>query len=749
MDLAFTPWFPPEHPGPLERFLPPLGEGAVLRRLRALNDASRFLLDPFGVSPRLAIEAARSGKGLVVASNNPVSRFVLEHSLRPFSLTDLQSALARLSAAPKDDTRLEPFLLDLYRTECSQCGKTVHAEYFVWDRELGVPILKAYLCGHCNHAVEEEANAADRQRALQYARSGLQRALALERVAPAGDPDRHHAELALEVYPARALYALVTLLNKYQQLDLEPELAEAAQALLLSAFDAANAMWGHPEGRSRPLKLAASPRFREVNLWMALERAVSEWAMDDPHIPVRPWAGDQPPAPGEVAVFPGPVRELIPHLPRGALGSVVTVFPRPNQAYWTLSALWAAWLWGREAAASIKIALHRRRYDWNWHAGALRSALRGLASVLPVDSSVVAFVPEAEPGFLAAVLAALDGVGFRLTGRALRLDEAQAILEWSLKAEPEGVVAQEILKGTMKVAIHEALLKRGEPVGYPLLHVAAWSELANRRLLGPLWRVEGTHPLTLIGDELETVLADSQTFARLGKGAEPERGLYWLTDPAGAMAPLSDRVEALVLECLRQADEWTLEGIDERVCEALPGLSTPDRRLILACLRSYATEDVGRGFWRLRPEDAPDSRAEDCGEIVQLLSDLGARLGFSVEGETPTVWCDENGEPAYTFHVMETAAFGEALAQMVGKGKTPRSELGVQAFVLPGGRASLVAEKARRDPRLRSLMEVDVRVVKFRHVRRLAAETTLRRENLEARLALDPPEHHDPQLPLL
>jgi hypothetical protein len=39
--------------------------------------------------------------------------------------------------------------------------------------------------------------------------------------------------------------------------------------------------------------------------------------------------------------------------------------------------------------------------------------------------------------------------------------------------------------------------------------------------------------------------------------------------------------------------------------------------------------------------------------------------------------------------------------------------------------------------------------VKFRHVRRLAAETTLTRDNLDERLALDPIDESDPQLPLL
>jgi hypothetical protein len=53
------------------------------------------------------------------------------------------------------------------------------------------------------------------------------------------------------------------------------------------------------------------------------------------------------------------------------------------------------------------------------------------------------------------------------------------------------------------------------------------------------------------------------------------------------------------------------------------------------------------------------------------------------------------------------------------------------------------------DPRLRAWLQAGLRMVKFRHIRRLAAETTLSLDNLDERLALDPIDEADPQLPLL
>jgi hypothetical protein len=70
-------------------------------------------------------------------------------------------------------------------------------------------------------------------------------------------------------------------------------------------------------------------------------------------------------------------------------------------------------------------------------------------------------------------------------------------------------------------------------------------------------------------------------------------------------------------------------------------------------------------------------------------------------------------------------------------------------IVLPGGRARLVEYKLSRDPRLRSALQESWRLIKFRHLRRLADDLSLVRENLERLLDLDPLANRDPQLPLL
>lgn len=738
MDISFAPGDSKPGPSPLSRFIPPLESGSVRRALHRFAAPGELLLDPFGASPRLAIEAAAAGRAVLVAVNNPIIRYLLRHTARPFSLEQLQASLSHLATATKDGGRLEPFLLDLYRTRCSRCREWVSAEYFVWDRELGELILRFYTCPHCNHSIEEPVTEDDRARAGEFTPRGLHHAMALEQLAPRDSPDRQHAEDALAVYPERAIFAVVTLLNKIEQLE---HGQEAAQALMLSALDQANALWGHPEGRSRPLQLVASARYLESNVWRALERAIGHWSLEDPAVELHQWEGSPALEPGSITLYAGPVRNLARELPAGSIEHVLSVIPRPNQAFWTLSALWAAWLWGRGAADPIRAVLRRRRYDWAWHAEALRSTLGAVSDRLSQSVRVLGFIPDVEPGFLAAVLAGFDGSGFELTGRALRVAEQQALLTWKLGGSGVGPRQAGWLDRPMREAVVGALRQRGEPARYALPHAAAWTALAGQRWLANVEASENRSAISVVGERLDQTLGDSQVFLHLGRGQEPESGHYWLADDEQVEAPLADRVEELVLSALRAAESVQLEELDADLCLQLPGLLTPDRNYLEDCLRSYAVRSGADGRWRLRPEDHPEARAADRAEIAELLEQLGERLGFAVRRDPGVRWRDERDGTELTFSIHETARFGR-----VGPEADVRPG---QARVIPGGRGALIAEKARRDPLLRGWLDSGPRILKFRHVRRLIEDTTLDRSNLMQRLTLDPPGPEDPQLPLL
>jgi hypothetical protein len=723
--LAYLPGIEPENPGPLARYLPPVTDGIATAFLAQHFRPGDWVLDPFGASPRTDLEMARLGFRVLVAVNNPVTRFLLETTANPPALADLSAALADLAAARKGEERLENHLQSLYLTECTQCHQQVPAKAFIWERESGVMTGRIYQCS-CGD--DGEYPAADADLALASSldtTDSLHRSRALERVAAPGDPDRPHVEEALKCYLPRAVYALITIINKLESLMLPPVRREALLALLLTACDEANVLWPHPAERPRPKQLTIPTRFLEKNVWLALERSVKFWSDGGQPVETTSW----PSVPGEaggLCLFNGPMRDLAPLLKDVSLKAVVTVLPRPNQAFWTLSALWAGWLWGKEAAASFKSALHRLRYDWSWHAAALYAALKNLSDRLTLNAPLFAIIPEPEPAFVSAAMLAAAESGFDLAGLALRTRHDPAQILWQRRAfshadkEPAGIDSEAVRR-----AMLSALKERGEPVPLLHLHAAGLSAMAADHSLR--WRSEA---LTQINAPIQTALAGSE-FVHHAESKNPESGLWGLVEWDPATDSLPDCVETIVVRYLNKNPGTTLPALETALNIELPGLLTPSLGLLRAVLVSYAVETDGR--WILRPEDSPAARRADLESAAQVLTTLAPQLGVTLQRqESPQrllLWLDSS-ETVYAFYLLTSAIAGHIIRQ---NPYPPERSI----LVLPGGRAGLLAYKLNRDPALRAVME-RWHIVKFRALRRLSGETDLTRERFEKELYGDP-----------
>jgi hypothetical protein len=773
--VAYLPGGYPEHAGPLGRFLPPIPEGAGAAWLRQRLPAGAWVLEPFGASPRLAVEAARAGYRVLAAVNNPIARFLLELHADPPSESELRTALADLAVTQKAGERLEPLLRGLYRSECTECRQPVEVQAFIWERQANAPSGVIYHCSNCNENYERPASAHDVAQAGRFASSGLHRARALERVTPLDDPDRAYAEEALTMYLPRAMYALVNLVNKLESFP--PARRRSLAALLLAVFDQTNDLWPHPPARLRPRQLTTPPRFLEKNVWLAMEEAIESWALSlgsAPPLPLTLWP-ELPPESGGIVIYEGRLKELVDQA-RQANGEMVTVqaaltaLPRPNQAYWTLSALWAGWLWGHAANASFKSVLHRRRYDWEWHTEALYSAMRNLAILLPPSTPALGLIGEIEPGFLSAALLSAELAGFDLQDVAMRAEEGQAQVMWqrgdtdpAARRPPPGTRTQN-LPAAIQAAAQDYLRQTGEPASHLYLHAAALRALAqSHRLLSTTEKPEATaaERFKQLGAALEEAFVQPNAFSRYGGSSRSlETGLWWLAEgtvaggasPAAETAiPLTDRVEMEIVRYLQKNPESTLEQVDKTMCAQFTGLLTPRRELIQECLASYGEAQPGGGRgWQLRAEDAPARRRADLEAMNGLLDKTGTRLGYRVEvGETKAgraflKWIDSDGQAAGIFFVIASAMLGSIVFGQRGEDLPAR-----RLIILPGGRARLVEYKLSHDPRLRSALEDGWRLIKFRHLRRLADDLSLRQENLDRLLDLDPLANRDPQLPLL
>ena len=746
--MEFQPYIPgmkPVEPGPLARFMPPLEDGVISAWLPAHAPAGSWVLDPFGFSPRLTLEAARAGYRVLVTVNNPITRFLLEMSAQPVSETDFNAALADLAASKKGDERLGAHLQSLYLTPCEKCGNEIYADSFLWRRGDDVPYARLYTCPHCEDAGEREANPLDIERARRIAATdALHRSRAFERVAALEDEDRVYAEEAIEHYLPRPLYFLTTVINRLDSLNLTPERRRALNAMILVACDAGNTLWDHPSERRRPKQLNVPNQFREDNLWIQLERGLSRWTETGSGVMMETWP-NQPPETGGICLFEGRLKDLAEATKKELpIQTVVGSLPRPNQAFWTLSALWAGWLWGQEAVEPYKPALRRRRYDWAWNATALNAAFTHLSDMVPAGTSFFALLSEPEPSSLTAALTAASAAALDLQSLALRTEHDPIQLLWSCSDNPKGT--NPAVVGKVRKAIHTHLVARGEPASYLHVHAAGLIALAESQAL------KGTDQEfdeALRGSQslIQSALEEDPHFVHYSNGESVDTGLWGSRENPAEHAPstngssafresLSDRVEIAVVTFLQKHPNSIFREVEQDLYPRFPGLLTPSQAMIYAVISSYATKESGE--WKLRREDTASARREELNQISALIESIGQRLGFATRRQDKSYIWEQNGSRERTFIILASALVSRALAEL-------SEPLEQSVIVLPGGRASLAAYKIQRDPSLAARIK-RVQVVKYRLLRLLVNLPVLTRETFEEQVAGDPLERSKSQM---
>jgi hypothetical protein len=516
--LPFFPGGIPEASGPLWRFLPPTPDGPARAFLQTLRLPGAWVLDPFGASPRLTVEMARTGQRVLVAAGNPVSRFLLDLAAHPPHEANLRAALADLAAARKEGQRLELLIQSMYLTRCLACGRELPAEAFLWD-STGL-VGRIYQCS-CGSGGEQPVTPEDVERAAVWSRTqAMHRSRALERVTALDDPDRPFAEEALDFYQPRAIYALDIIIHRLDSLSASDERRRCLTALVLWTLDAANSLWPHLAERPRPKQLTLPGVFRENNVWRALEAGIQAWAADAPALPLTLWP-EEPPETGGICVFEGAFRSLAADLDEIPIKAVMGAIPRPNQAFWTLSALWSGWLWGRAAVGPFKAVLRRRRYDWQWHAEALRALFGSVSQAIPPQTPCFALLAEAEPDFLTAAILAAQTAGLELGSLSMRGEQEALQIHWR-KAEKSAPGKLPLDANFVRKALRDTLDEQGKPLPYLRLHAAALTALAQKGMLR--WSEEA---LPLLEKTIQEALGAPE-FIDLDTRANPETGKWAL-----------------------------------------------------------------------------------------------------------------------------------------------------------------------------------------------------------------------------
>jgi len=738
MDLYIPPGDSGSVPLPLDRFLPPLDSGVVTRLLENLGIDGGVVLDPFGASPRLAVETAAAGCTVLVSCANPILQFLTRHTGQPFKKEELQAALTRLGNLPKDDARLEEYLNGLYKSRCEHCGAEIFVDAYLWLENRDAPSYKMYTCSQCNYEGETAAGIEDARLIRELDSYRRHREMVLARIAPPGDPYRGPAAEALDIYTSRAQIVIDVLLTKLDQLRLDPPLDQAVRALVLTTLDRCASLWSYPHSsRPRPKQLSLSPRYYEFNAWQALLWSVERWTIPDVGVEVVNWEPGNSLEQGKVHLYAGSVRDLQPALAEISPLQVISILPRPNRAFWSLSVLWSIWIFGKGALNTFKRSMLKRRVDWHWYAGGLKTVLRDLKKQLVSDRPSYALLFEAEPAFLGASFAGFKTSGMASEGFALHEDSQQAVCVWL----PEQPVQEQLWKTggkTLRAFMIELLQQRGEPASYTLLTGAAQAWLAGPSVEPVDLKVQAGDFMNSCQKEITALLEDRNTFQRLDQNLELERGLFWLKESGKVEEPLSDRVEKETARILMEQERISQRQLLDMVYRQFPYNQIPERKLVHLCAKAYAIrkEDV----WYLREEEHPDRREADYEDITTKLWALGQRLGFQVQDTGEILWLDDNNLQVRSFLVSRQASLGVLLEKHAYSGFN---------LVVPGSRSPLILERLRRDPRLKKALDSGLRILKYRQVRRMSVDPAVQKGNFETYLDLDPLEHQDPQIRLL
>lgn len=732
----------PSQPQPLEDYLPKFSPPVFAAWLERSYPQPNLLLDPFGSSPRALTAVAREGYRVLAAINNPITRFMVRYTAGTPSATDLQSALATLASTFKGKERLEPHILSLYETDCPQCGRKISAQAFIWNRKDTAPDRKLCHCPHCHNQGEYPTSQFDIDKAQQYQDDSLYHARALTRIAPPDDPIRAHAENALQLYTPRAVYALFTLINKLSGLSLTAQVQQHINALLLHAFYISNNLWPYPE-RGRGIHGLAPPAtYREMNVWFALEEAVNLWHSEEEAVQVTRWP-DLPSVEGGIAVYPGRFKDLANDLEE-AFGAGIMVVPRPNPTFWSLSALWAGWLWGQEKAAPLRNILSLREPDWPWHTRALQDTFSSLYPFLKPDNPCFAILPSSNPPFLSSAFTAAHTSGFVVDSIALDPHRQETQIVWKRRDSSELLPTDETPKAIIRNAGYSHLAERGEPSYTISLHAAGLTAMDQEDAFPRDKKLHVEDLYRELTHEVEETFAYRQGFLHF-----PDSDTWWHQELSLDITPLSDEVEmALVNQLVDSPSPLRRIELENMIFASYPGLRTPSSALIQVCLESYAEHvQPQEEGWQIKKDELPAARRRDLNEMENLLQDLGTRLGFEVQRKAPrgniqvSTW--STGEKtAYTFFI---SASGILAKLVLGQPQPPPNPW----IVLPGSRADLVAYKLRNNEPLARLVEENWGFLKYRHLQRLADDDSLTRANLAERLSLDPLKYDAPQLPLI
>jgi hypothetical protein len=273
----FVPGIIGESEGILSRLRWPIPTGVATAYTSAYTDPDERVLVPYCQGSAMVREILSAERQVVALNFDPLIVLLVRTELALPPARELDGAVARLGDSPKQGMPLRRYVADLYATSCPACSRPAVADYFVWDREQGVPIAKYLRCPACAWQGRATTDQEDLERLENLPAREMHYHYVLDRVSlPArGGSLQTRLEYLLELYSPRNLYVLAELTRKIEGLYPGGPLHGALKVLLADCLDRCSSLAPMPGSVARRRGLRRPGRYLERNVWYAFEEAVT------------------------------------------------------------------------------------------------------------------------------------------------------------------------------------------------------------------------------------------------------------------------------------------------------------------------------------------------------------------------------------------------------------------------------------------------------------------------------------------
>lgn len=717
---------------PLKRFLPYFHVGVISSWLRQHAEAGGNVLDPLGSNPLYALEAADDGFRIFQAQKNPVLQLMTEVLAQCFSESEYQKAVNLLLEQEWHGQKLGRYIHDLYLTDCRNCGRSVAADGFVWKKDASDPISVVYLCPHCGESGTFPTVEADLHRLEQVGNAAIYHSRAMQRCMIEGVDNRKNIEYALACYTPRALHVVVILFNTLDQLMVSQQERSIISAVLLEVFDQASSLWYWPSREFRPQQLSVPSVYFEKNISLSIQQALRTW-MDyrkPCEVVTYPVIPDQP---RSICIFERKITSPLFAKQTDPNGfPTFCIFPRPNQAFWVLSAMWSAWLLGKKAAEGMLSALARQRYGWYWFAQAISTTFGAIRNKIAKKDTIFGICSDFTPSYLLAVMLGANDAGFQLTGCAFQSNRNILQMTWRNSLQAEGPQPEPPIQPARDY-LTQYLCERAEPATFQELFTVCCTAPAIHHEFLPSLEGESSEYFTKVLNDLQNELANTNVY-RSFAGPNISSSRWMIVRTAKDIQPLDDRIEQAIVSTVQQNPSINFQMLYNELCQAFPGFQTPDRDFCRNCLESYATRaKTGQAIFMRDADEDARKRESELDEIKELICQIGRKIGVAVHTNDGIHWMDAADKTLYTFYLSPTAIFSKYTQ------KENDGAHGTPVIVFPASRSRLIQLKIERNPYLKETLSHGYHLVKYRHIRKISEQEQLTLQAWQDVLDVDPP----------